>query len=84
MPIIDVDRNAESPLNRQIYDAYRRAILRRDLRAGQQIPSSRELAIEIKVSRFPVLHAYAQLLAEGYLKVAGEPEHLYRIPCQNN
>jgi GntR family transcriptional regulator/MocR family aminotransferase len=67
-PVVDVDRNAESPLNRQIYDAYRTAILRRDLRAGQQVPSSRELAIEIKVSRFPVLHAYAQLLAEGYFE----------------
>jgi GntR family transcriptional regulator/MocR family aminotransferase len=67
-PVIDVNRSAPTPLNRQIYDAYRTAILRRDLRPGQQIPSSRELAIEIKVSRFPVLHAYAQLLAEGYFE----------------
>jgi len=67
-PLIDVDRSAQTPLNRQIYDAYRRAILRRDLRPGQQVPSSRELAIEINVSRFPVLHAYAQLLAEGYFE----------------
>lgn len=65
-PIIVVDRSASTPLHKQIYDAYRAAILRGNLRPGQKIPSSRELAIEIQVSRFPVLHAYTQLLAEGY------------------
>jgi GntR family transcriptional regulator/MocR family aminotransferase len=65
-PIIPVDRSTPIPLQKQIYDAYRASILRGELRAGQQIPSSRELASEIKVSRFPVLHAYAQLIAEGY------------------
>jgi GntR family transcriptional regulator/MocR family aminotransferase len=67
-PIISIDRNAESPLHRQVYDEFRSAILRGDLRAGQQVPSSRELASEIEISRFPVLHAYAQLLAEGYFE----------------
>ncbi len=65
-PIIAVDRSAGTPLHQQVYDGYREAILRGDLRPGQKIPSSRELACEIGVSRFPVLHAYAQLLAEGY------------------
>ncbi len=67
-PIIAIDRNAGMPLHRQVYDGYRDAILRGDLAPGQKIPSSRELASEIRVSRFPVLHAYAQLLAEGYLE----------------
>lgn len=67
-PIIVLDRGAQTPLNRQIYDAYRTAIFRRNLSPGQQIPSSRQLAIEISVSRFPVLQAYAQLLAEGYFE----------------
>jgi GntR family transcriptional regulator/MocR family aminotransferase len=67
-PIIVVDRRAAAPLHKQIYDAYRTAILRGDIRPGQQIPSSRELAFEINVSRFPVLNAYAQLLAEGYFE----------------
>lgn len=67
-PIITVDRNAATPLHRQVYDGFRVAILRGDLRPGQQIPSSRELASEVQVSRFPVLHAYAQLLAEGYFE----------------
>jgi GntR family transcriptional regulator/MocR family aminotransferase len=67
-PIIVIDRNAGMPLHRQVYDGYREAILRGDLAPGQKIPSTRELASEIQVSRFPVLHAYAQLLAEGYFE----------------
>ncbi len=68
LPTIAVDRKAESPLHKQIYDGFRAAILRRELRPGQRIPSSRELASELRVSRFPVLNAYAQLLAEGYFE----------------
>lgn len=67
-PIVLIDRSSASTLHKQIYDLFRRAILRKDLHPGEQIPSSRELAAAIKVSRFPVLHAYAQLLAEGYLE----------------
>jgi GntR family transcriptional regulator / MocR family aminotransferase len=67
-PLIAVDRKAPSPLHRQIYDAYRARILGGDLRAGQQIPSTRELATELRISRIPVLNAYAQLLAEGYFE----------------
>jgi GntR family transcriptional regulator/MocR family aminotransferase len=68
LPIFNVDRSAPFPLHKQIYDGYRTAILRGDLRAGQKILSSREFASELRVSRFPVLNAYAQLLAEGYLE----------------
>jgi GntR family transcriptional regulator/MocR family aminotransferase len=63
-----IDRDEAKPLHRQVYDGYREAILRGDLLPGQKIPSSRELASDISVSRFPVLHAYAQLLAEGYFE----------------
>jgi GntR family transcriptional regulator / MocR family aminotransferase len=68
LPIIVVDRKASNPLHRQIYDGFRAAILRGDLRPGQRIPSSRELTSELRVSRFPVLNAYSQLLAEGYFE----------------
>src|SRR5579863_917449 len=67
-PVITVDRKAARPLHAQIYDAYRGMIVGRGLAAGQQIPSSRALATELKVSRIPVLTAYAQLLAEGYFE----------------
>src|SRR5207253_11506423 len=40
----------------------------RNLRAGQRVPSSRALAVELRISRIPVLGAYSQLLAEGYFE----------------
>ena len=66
--MIAVDRKAPTALHRQIYDAYRTAIVEGGLRPGQRIPSTRVLASELGVSRFPVLNAYAQLLAEGYFE----------------
>ena len=68
LPVIAIDRRALQPLHRQIYDSFRAAIVEGRLHPGQRIPSSRVLAVEIGVSRFPVLNAYAQLLAEGYLE----------------
>jgi GntR family transcriptional regulator/MocR family aminotransferase len=68
LPVISVDRKAPAPLHRQVYAGFRDAILRGDLAAGQQVPSSRALAAELDISRFPVLDAYAQLLAEGYFE----------------
>jgi GntR family transcriptional regulator / MocR family aminotransferase len=68
LPVVAIDRSAPKALHRQIYDACRAAIIDGRLHPGQRIPSSRGLASELGVSRFPVLNAYAQLLAEGYLE----------------
>ena len=68
LPAIAVDRAAAKPLYRQICDAYRDAIVERRLRAGQRLPSTRALAAELRISRIPVLNAFEQLLAEGYLE----------------
>jgi GntR family transcriptional regulator / MocR family aminotransferase len=67
-PVIAIDRKVAKPMHRQIYDGYRTAIVRGNLRSGQQIPSTRALAVELGISRIPVLDAYAQLLAEGYFE----------------
>ena len=68
VPIIQLDRRAREPLHRQIYNGYRTAILERRLRPNERVPSTRTLALELGVSRIPVLNAYAQLLAEGYFQ----------------
>src|SRR5271170_5603813 len=68
LPIVVIDRKSSKTLHRQIYDGYRTAIVDGKLHPGQRIPSTRELASEIGVSRFPVLNAYAQLSAEGYFE----------------
>jgi GntR family transcriptional regulator / MocR family aminotransferase len=67
-PVIAIQKNAAKSLYRQVYDAYRKAILDGNLRAGQRVPSTRVLAGELGISRIPVLGAYAQLLAEGYFE----------------
>jgi GntR family transcriptional regulator/MocR family aminotransferase len=67
-PVIAIDRLDTLPLHRQISEGFRAAILRGNLRPGQQVPSSRDLAENLEVSRFPVLDAYAQLLSEGYFE----------------
>ncbi|KRD30117.1 hypothetical protein ASE35_18545 [Lysobacter sp. Root916] len=67
VPFVAVAADAR-PLYRQIYDGYRAAILEGRLRAGQRIPSTRALALELGISRLPVLTAFEQLLHEGYLE----------------
>ena len=67
-PIIQIDRRSQEPLHRQIYNAYRAAIVQHTLRPRERVPSTRTLADELGVSRIPVLNAYGQLLAEGYFE----------------
>lgn len=67
-PVIALDRSTDKPLHRQIYEGFRRAILERRLRPLQQIPSTRALASDLGISRIPILEAYSQLLAEGFLE----------------
>jgi GntR family transcriptional regulator/MocR family aminotransferase len=64
---LPLDRSSGVPIHRQIYEGFRRAILDGLLRPGQRVPSTRALAVELDVSRLPVLTAYDQLLHEGYL-----------------
>src|SRR5581483_2898959 len=51
----------------QLEASLREAIRGGRLRAGERLPSSRELARELGVSRGMVQDCYGQLLAEGYL-----------------
>ena len=62
-----VDRDLDVPIHRQVREGLRRAILEGMLRPGQRLPSTRALALDLGVSRLPVLSAYEQLLHEGYL-----------------
>lgn len=62
----ELSRANGTPLFRQLYLQLRSAILSRRLRPGTKLPSTRELAAEIGVSRSAAVAAYEQLLAEGY------------------
>jgi GntR family transcriptional regulator/MocR family aminotransferase len=65
-----LDRASGSPLHRQIYEQWRGAILTGRFRQGNPVPSTRELAATLEVSRSTVTVAYEQLIAEGYLETA--------------
>jgi len=55
------------PLHRQLYEALRRAMLDGKLGAGERLPSSRDLAQDLGLSRNTVVAALNQLGVEGYL-----------------
>ena len=62
-----VDRSADVPLGQQVQEALRAAIRAGRLRSGERLPSTRQLADQLGVSRGLVVSAYEQLLAEGYV-----------------
>lgn len=55
------------PLHRRLYEVMRRAILEGKLSAGDRLPSSRDLAQDLGLSRNTVVAALSQLTVEGYL-----------------
>src|SRR6185437_17181779 len=69
--LVRLDRSASRPLRAQLEASLREAIRDGRLRGGERLPSSRELAHELGVSRGMVQECYAQLLAEGYLTSRG-------------
>jgi len=67
MPLaIPLSKRGE-PFSRQLYLWFRNAALSGTLTAGERLPSSRELADQLGVSRTVVILAYEQLLAEGFV-----------------
>jgi GntR family transcriptional regulator / MocR family aminotransferase len=69
--LLQIDREREEPLRAQLERQLREAIRTQRLAAGERLPSSRELARELGVSRGLVQECYAQLLAEGFLSARG-------------
>jgi GntR family transcriptional regulator / MocR family aminotransferase len=65
--LLSVSREAPGTLGSQIEDQLRRAIREGALRPGARVPSTRDLARQLGVSRRIAVDAYAQLAAEGYL-----------------
>jgi GntR family transcriptional regulator / MocR family aminotransferase len=65
---ITLDETATQPLHRQLYEELRQAILTGRLLPKQRIPSTRELAKSLGISRTTVTQSYEQLHSEGYLE----------------
>jgi GntR family transcriptional regulator/MocR family aminotransferase len=67
---LSVARDDRRTLGAQIEDQLRDAIRAGKLRPGTPVPSSRDLARQLGVSRPVVVDAYGQLAAEGYLVIS--------------
>ncbi|MES2435946.1 MAG: PLP-dependent aminotransferase family protein [Pseudomonadota bacterium] len=79
---ITLSRGPETaPLADQIAAQLRAAVLAQALRPTEQVPSTRALAAALGVARMTVDTAYAQLIAEGYLK--SKPGSGTRVVPQN-
>ena len=62
-----LEQSQVTPMHRQLYDQLRQMILSGILIGGARMPSSRMLSDRLGVSRFTVVTALDQLIAEGYL-----------------
>jgi GntR family transcriptional regulator/MocR family aminotransferase len=69
--LLEMDRGSGQPLRAQLEAGLREAIRSGRLADGERLPSSRELARELGVSRGLVQECYSQLLSEGYLTSRG-------------
>lgn len=65
---LPIDASSSIPLYRQVYQRLRTAILIGQLPPGSRLPSTREMASELGVSRNTLMNALDQLIAEGYVE----------------
>lgn len=66
--MLTLDARGDRPLYHQIMETLRRDIADGTLPAGARLPSSRQLARDLRVSRITVVTAYAELEAEGIIE----------------
>lgn len=79
---VRLDRRKSQSLTAQLYHSLRMAIESGLLSKGFRLPSTRDLALQLSVSRTTIINAYEQLIAEGYLTGAvGRGTHVsHRLP----
>ena len=68
MITIPLDSNTAIPMYLQIYEHIKRNIINGTLSSGTKLPSTRNLASHLSVSRNTVELGYEQLLSEGYIE----------------
>jgi GntR family transcriptional regulator/MocR family aminotransferase len=65
---ISVDKKSGKTIHSQLYEQLKNGIYAGMLRPGDRMPSTRELGLELKVSRNGVLQVFEQLTMEGFLE----------------
>jgi GntR family transcriptional regulator / MocR family aminotransferase len=64
---LSIDRKSGKALNAQLYGQLKKGIYEGMLRAGDRMPSTREMSKELKVARNVVLEVFEQLKMEGFM-----------------
>src|SRR5438477_1455223 len=68
MPTFDVDANSPTPIYAQLERAIRAAIATGELQQGAQLPTVRQLAVDLTVNANTVARVYTQLERDGILE----------------
>lgn len=71
--MIPLRAQEEQPLYEQIYEYIKEEVKNRNIPATAKLPSTRELAAHLRVSRSTTQMAYEQLVSEGYIEA---------VPCR--
>lgn len=73
------DMSSKIPLYEQLYQFIRQEIENGNLNSNEKVPSKRKLAAHLKISPITVETAYAQLVAEGYLRAEAKRGYFVQI-----
>jgi GntR family transcriptional regulator len=68
MPTFDVDSKSATPIYAQLDRSIRAAIATGELQQGTQLPTVRQLAVDLAVNANTVARVYAQLERDGILE----------------
>lgn len=63
-----LDQLSKTPLYVQLYEYFKHEIEEKHIKAKSKLPSIRQLALHLRISRNTVETAYQQLIAEGYVE----------------
>lgn len=66
---IEIESCGNLPLYKRVANALKDSIDSGRLQQGQAVPSTRQLAVHLGVSRITVVQSYQQLVSQGYLRV---------------
>ena len=65
---LEIDRSLPNTVSNQLYTAMREFIHSGGLHLGERLPSSRTLALDLKLSRTTVINVFDRLIAEGLVE----------------
>lgn len=66
--LLQIDHHSGQPIFRQVIDQIRRQVMAGQLRQGEQLPSVRDLAMQLRVNPMTISKAYGLLEMEGLLE----------------